>query len=1390
MNMKKAYRHWLLIAVLLLLSPFSGKAEILGESTFRYTFQTFSSRDGLPNDEVQALLQDSMGYIWIGTRAGLYRYDGYSVKTFANNLAQPDRFTSNYIYTLAEDRQNRLWIGTENGLNIMDLTTGHIRKIIFRGERGYNIIRSLLCDRRGNMWIGTDAALLFCAAGDDRFRRLSAVERWGDLPRSSVHALWEARSGRVYIGTWGAGLYCYDPSEGVIRFFDRLRHAGQSHAVVSFCEDSRGSLWAGTWGGGLYRLRNPEAGGVKHWEHFGAPEGLPDQIIYRMAEDPRTRCLWVATRGGLFIMPVGGDSGISYRADSPDFRIPCNEVTSVISGRGGQMWVATLGGGVLHTNTALQPIRNVSLSADPSVPGLNGVRSLHVDGQGTVWVGVSRESLLFYDPHGGAVTSWRAKPEFAAFSSLPSVSVFMESRSGTIYMGMWGGGLLCYRKGQPVRQLRPGPDAPWLTSGQVNALGEDRRGNLLIGTDDGLAVLHPDGRGEALNRFLDPLDLDGVEVFHIEPARDGTFWVSTAGYGALRLQGDLGNPSTLKARPYYDQNGGLPMKSIHSVYQDRRGNLWAASLEYGLFLYDSSADRFLSANERYGIPTDRICAIEEDNAGNLWLSTNDGIIRFALSADMKRASIRTFSTSDGLQSNFYIARTSCRHDSLLYFGYYGGFSYFDPGLIATPPASTPTRITGLSIRGIPFADLPVGEQRKISPKMPGYADRIVLSHRQNNFSIEFANLSYTNSLQNRYAYRLEGYEQDWKQADAAHRTATYTNLPSGTYRFSLRAMDLMGTWQENPHLLTVVIRPPWWATWWAFLLYALALAGMGWWIYRFLKKRAELRNSLLLGELEREKIQELNHNKLQFFTNITHDLMTPLSIISLTVDELKSYMPKGMGQYEVMKSNIGRLMRLLQQILEFRKAETGNLQLRVSPDDLPAFVRREVESFLPLVRSKELRLDVECSPSSFRVYFDPDKIDKMLYNLLSNAVKYNRRGREIRLAVSCDPATEEVRIDVRDNGEGIPRERQADLFKPFYEGDYRRFKTHGTGIGLFLTKELVELHHGHISVESGPDGTLFSIVFPGGKAGYAPEEIGENLSVSSAEPDEAAPSLSGAEVWREAAGPQPAAPEEEGETGVTASSGAAYTLLLVDDNEDLLTLVERQLKPEYRILTATDGEEALRTVEAKEVDLIVSDIMMPGMDGNELCRRLKSDIKFCHIPVILLTAKNREEDRLQAYELGADAYLTKPFRIDLLRTRIANLLRARERARQDFRQKYTLQLEDSRYLSLDADFLRRATDCVQRNLGNAGFDLQQFADDMLTSKSTLFKKLKSLTGMNPTSFVRNARLKVACHILREQPSIRIAELAERVGFADAKYFSVCFKKEFDLTPSEFAARCE
>ena len=1345
------------------------------EVIYNLKFKQLSAPHSLPTNEVQKVYQDRDGFIWFATRNGLCQYNGYETTLYKSNLYSPDLLTTNSITCLVDDNNNNLWIGTSEGLNVMDKRTGEIKK--YKAPSISNNVVSALCVTRDNtLWVGTDNGLCRYVPEKDTF--VVCGDEFGDgrLRYVTIKSLLEDSDGDLWIGTWAQGLFRYSPSTDKVVVYPKINEQYSSHVIY---EDSNKDIWVGSWGYGLFKLRNPKDMENVSYQSFlhenGDDSSLSDNIVYDIAEDINTHTLWVGTRSGLSILRLDESSSfINYKSGKSDYRIPSDEVNSIMRDSQKNMWIGAIGGGVLMADTRQPAFALHTLNfGDEDIP-VTSVRTLFADSDQNLWIGVGTYGLARREYVTGELKMYSHIPEFSGVKDLPSLfAVVQRKKSGDIWFGMYNGGIYVYRKGEKVKHLTT-KNSAFLTSDCVSALYEDYEGNCWIGTRGGIGVRLSDGtdyRFETMN-FNDSLSAGWIYVRDIVQDMDNSVWLATSNFGVIHITGDVRQPSTLKYENYSFHNRKLITNTVLCMHIDRFGRLWAGTEGGGLYLYNRSTGQFEEKTRTYSIPGDVIVSIEEDKSGNLWLGTVSGLVKLYVVAVGNDFSTRIYTSADGLQDNF-IVNSSCSRDGELFFGGHKGYNSFFPDKMEIPSQETNFLITDIKIFNHSFKNLPVELQQKISPVMPTYTSKIELPYKYNNFSIEFAALTYKNPELNRYAYRLQNFDRDWQYTDADRRFAYYNNLPSGTYTFQLKATNENGEWSGYVREFTVVVLPPFWATWWAYLLYMVLVLVIGVLIYRTIKKRILLQNALRLREMEKAKAEELNHAKLQFFTNITHELLTPLTIISATVDELKTQAPSHNDLYTVMNSNIQRLIRLLQQILEFRKAETGNLKLRVSPGDLAAFVRTGTESFKPLVKKRKIHFSLLCDPESIVGYFDIDKLDKIMYNLLSNAAKYNKEDGFIQVTLSYDEEDREfVLLRVKDNGKGISREKQATLFKRFYQGDYRKFNTIGTGIGLSLTKDLVTLHGGTISVESEVDhGTEFIVRIPIERSYYDEEQIDDEVI-----------------SLRQTAIDYEDTPEDV-IAEVQELATKANSILLVEDNEELLNLMTKLLGREYNVFTAENGKEGIIVLENEDVDLIVSDIMMPEMDGIEFCKYVKGHLEISHIPVILLTAKNKEEDRAEAYEIGADAFISKPFNLTVLHARIRNLLKYKARMAHDFKNQIVFEVKDLNYTSLDEDFIQRAINCVNNHLEDPNFDQAQFADEMLTSKSTLYKKLKSLAGLNTSSFIRNVRLKAACRIMEEKGiNIRVSELAYAVGFNDPKYFSSCFKKEFGMLPSEYIER--
>lgn len=1348
----KILRLILIVLITSLLAP-AGMAKTCFDGL---DFKQFSTPEGLPNSMVHQVYQDRDGYIWIPTFYGLFRYDGYEVRTFKSNLYTPGLLVNNNVLYVKEDYSHRLWIGTHEGLCVLDKRTGIMRKMKLEGISKHRV-NEIHVTKDNKVYLGYIRGMAYYDEVKDILVLMTRENSKGDVPeRVNVQALFEDENGDLLIGTWEDGLFRYSIKENKFLHYPPL---SEENSIMALFQDSRGVIWIGTSGSGLYKVTfssdKKTLSSVNFRHDARNASSLSSDFIYSIYEDLQTHSLWLGTRNGVGIMGFDDEGNfVNYQESGSEHYLPVREVNTVFQDKNGLMWIGTKGAGVFHVDTRSRSFKAI-------YPRGNGksftdlISTLYIEEDGAFWVG----SGYGVDYHSGS-----KKTTLFPFKRPYHISYSSSTRE--VLLAVHDEGVIACRNGEIIRQYKIS-NCSFVPHDLVYLVHEDRKGNWWLGTYKGLGVRYRDGREYCIGQLPGADELLSKEITSIIEDNDGSLWLATNNNGIVHVTGNLEQPELMQCKNYCIENGLLPVNTPLCFLLDKSGRIWVGTEGSGLCLYDPQGDCFVSVHREYNLPGDMVGSIEEDNNGNLWLGTNQGLAKVAI-IGKEKGKARIFTVADGLADNFFNQNASFYHNGSFYFGCSRGIVTFNPEIGEEMHTDISLRITDILIDGKSLEQLPEKQRSEISSLTSDFTNQLVIPAAYSNFTISFASLTYNQPQQNNYAYRLLGFDANWHYVDAANRNAYYSNLDPGKYVFELRATNENGDWGEIREM-EIIVEPPFWATWWAYLIYTLFIILVVVIIWLGARRRLMLRNLLHLQEMETNKVQELNHIKLQFFTNITHELMTPLTIISASLDDLKVQLPKFNELYYTMDLNVQRLIRLLQQILEFRKAESGNLKLRVAKGDVALFVRHEAESFEPLIRKRKLHFSVVCEQDVMEAYFDRDKLDKILYNLLSNAAKYNREGGYIQLSVRYSSVEGFITISIKDNGKGISEERQKALFQRFYEGDYRQFHTIGTGIGLSLTRDLVNLHRGSIRVESEIDkGTEFFVELPIGRDAYSDDEIIEMIEKATLK-DKIIDQTD----------------YESAEVLPNHSEANTPCILLVEDNEELLAVMYRLLSREYRILKAMNGRQALEIMQNEDVTLVVSDVIMPEMGGIELTKQIKTNLEMCHIPVILLTAKSAEGDRDEGYTAGADAYLTKPFNLAALHARIKSLLNLKERAADDFKKLLAFEIKELNYTDMDEKFVQDAIACVNRHLDDPEFDVPQFVDEMMTSRTTLHKKLKSLTGLNATGFVRNIRLKAACKAMDENKTIRISELAHAVGFNDPKYFSFCFKKEFGLQPTEY-----
>lgn len=1293
-------------------------------------------------DEVYDLHLSRQGLLWMGTNSGLRTYDGYAFDSYRNNAYSYGLLPNNAVNCLTEDGDGNLWVGTRNGLVRMDCMHGTFRTYHLPG-RQQKIVYCLFTSRDGTVWAGTDGGLTRYVAEADTFLTYdgSHGETMADTDGSSrpvgnysVKSMAEDEEGNLYVGTWNDGLLMLKRETGTFYRYPRFNSMNSAYTLFL---DSRQRLWIGTWGHGLERLDNPRDianPGLRKWEKHD--DFNPYIYYYDIIEDPVTQTIWAGSSEGIQLMRLDSDSLASYTHVGAQQLASCWSLET--DGRG-NIWVSTMGT-VVHIDTSPTKFRYWRASS-PDVPAMpNSVTSLYTPDGRTLWLTLRPYGLAQLDRATGSLRYGRQLDFASGIDTKTLISSFskvIQRAPGEVWMANAGRGI--------VRLREHGGAAETLHIGDsyVNTLYKARDGSVWVGQRSLVAVVFPDDSVAVLGKDEPFMACDARGIGE---DRQGNMWVATNNMGVIKATPT--GRRTFRFKQYCPKLGNLSADDVESCMEDSRGRLWAISMSGGLFRYDARADRFVAVTHEYNLSSNCVFAINEDSQGNLWLALDNALARLSFRGG-NVPDVATFGKEDGLEDDRFNLNATFRHGRELFFGNKTGFVSFVPEEIGRQPAAKhPLLVTNVWIDGRPWKELDSTLRAEVSDIAPAYARRIVVPPSVKRVGVGFVLLTYTNPGQNKYAYKLEGYDEKWNATDARSRRAVFENLPVGTYRLRMKASDSRGTWTELPYAIEIKVLPPWYLAWWAFALYALLLAGAAYGLTQWYHRRLKTRNQLAMNTL---------------FTNITHELLTPLSVISAAAETVRggSTPPQPI---DLIQNNVQRLTRLLRQILEVRKSQEGKLKLKVAEGDLARFVASVCENLRPLAESRGIALEVDCAGDG-PAWFDSDKMEKVLYNLVSNAVKYTGEGGTVRVALRID-GRKRATLTVRDTGIGIAREKQKHLFTPFMDGDYRKMRVVGTGIGLALTHDLVKLHHGSIAFESEEGkGTAFTVAFPTARTAYAHDEQEEGR------PDGAA---SIAEV---AVAELPDAGEKGGEK--------EYTVLVVEDNAELLMLLKSHLGRRYNVLTARNGQQALNVLARKGLDIVVSDVMMPVMDGFELLRTIKQTEDYAQLPVVMLTAKTRDEDRAAGYGSGADAYLAKPFRMDELQLRIDSIIANRERVRRKFQTQTDFEVEEQHYSSPNEIFIQKAIDCVKSHLADADYNREQFAADLCVSSSTLYNKLRSITGGNVTEFINSIRLKEACRIMKANPHTSIAEVVAMVGYNTPKYFSKLFKAEFGMSPTEF-----
>lgn len=1357
--------------------------------------------EGLSEKSVTCILQDRKGFMWFGTRNGLNRYDGVEFKIYEFVYGDTTSLSGNFVNSLVEDSLGNIWVGTlDAGLNLYDRQKDiFIRYQPRAGDPNTlsdNWISELYRDSKNRLWIGTEKeGLDLLEPGAKKFKHFKKdAYDATSLSNNHIRVIFEDASSNLWVGTYGGGLDLFDPKQNQ---FIHHRHDPHDETTISsnylysHLKDSEGNIWVGTREGLNLIVENENGYSFKRYKpNIKDPTGLIHNIVLSIAEDNLGR-LWIGMENGaLTIYDKKNQTFSNFWPDPLDpTSIGSNSIWTVYKDKIGTMWIGARNRGInkwdqYHTKF----VHHILPPSGDHQLANNDVLCFVEDEKGNLWIGTDGGGLNYLDRKTNKYTHFVHDPnDPQSLSSNSVISLELDSR-GDLWIGTWEGGLnRLDKKTNTFRRYYNDPtNSKSLGSNYVFSIFEDSSGKLWV---------------SAFYEGLDLYDRETDSFIHYKREAIGhnrvftmfedswkNMWIGTEGGGLIHMEKDKhGQPVFTSYRYNPSDPTSLSSNVINAVYEDSRHNLWIGTWA-GLNKFDHQTRTFKAFRKEDGLADNVVYGIIEDVDGNFWVSTNQGISKF----DPLHIHVENYNTADGLQAQEFIRGSFLKSRSgEFFFGGVNGFNSFFPTGIKDNPNIPPVYITNFWVYNTLMK--PGGTESPLTRNITE-TDEIVLPYNQNEFTFEFAALNYSQAFKNQYAYRLEGYDKDWHYA-GTQRKASYAKVPPGSYTFRVKAANNDAIWNEKGASVQILVKPPWWKTWWAYSIYGMLIVALFMWYRQNLINRERLKNDLKLEHLELTKMQEMDKLKSYFFTNISHEFRTPLTLILSPIRDMVAGNFKGdvNKQYQMVIRNGERLLRLINQLLDLSKLGAGSMKLKASQVDIVQFLKPIVSSFDSYAQRLSIRFSFEHPAEPIMVYLDADKFEKIITNLLSNAFKFTRAG-EIKLSVTVihettgKPSTagdrpDKIEIAVTDSGAGIPQEYISSIFDHFYQVAHQS-NSEGSGIGLALTKELVELHKGKIMVESVEGkGSTFKVLLLLGRGHLKDSEVDESDG----------PILSnhknivGVDMTEVINNKEQFVETDEEES----KNNNLPRVLIVEDSADMRTYIKQSLEDCYHVLEAAEGKDGLKKGLEIAPDLIISDVMMPGMDGVTLCKTFKNNIYTSHIPIVLLTAKADLESKIEGLETGADEYLPKPFNSHELQVRVRNLIRSRQILRERFTEnkKIVLEPKEISITSLDEKFLKNVLAVVEKNLSDSNFRVETLGKELDMDHMAVYRKIKAMTGQTAVEFIRTIRLKRAAQLLRQQ-KLTVAEVTYNVGFNDLQYFRTCFKKHFGVSPSEYMAKVD
>ena len=1290
----------------------------------------------LSSSFVSQVYLDRDGFLWITTRNGINRYDGYQFRVFKKENEADKTLASNYVNCMIQDRHGLFYFGMYGALQTWDGEEFHqIALLDHQGKSSYGYATCFLERANGDLLVGSSGLGVMQITDQQTARQLGGV--FADL--HTVNSLLEDKQGRLWMVSEEKGLLCYDGKTLKHYLTDR-----KSLILGQLCADREGNIYVAT-NAGLYRQQGND------FVHVAATGDKSVSSLYCDRYD----CIIVGYDGkGVAIYDPKKDLLTDNPFFSQEIDLTKSKVYSIIEDHNGNLWF-----GLLQKGLYRQPIdfngfqyMGYKLGSARNVIGSACVVSVLIDSRNRAWIGTDKDGIYIINPNGTFVKHLQ--------EGYPStVMALAEGRDGRIWIGSYGegGGSIDPNTFQYKRMEYPADEHLMIMDIDVDHQGRlwfatMRHGVLCCNPADGQIRTY-EVKGDAPNEpTINSITNNFISQVSVSPDGARLYVASSMGVCCL----DIASDNWTKTFGVNCLNYSVPIR----VAREYDGRLWYGTSN-GLFCYDLKTKQTTSYTTADGLPDNAVGSIERDRQGQLWLSTDHGLCIF----DPNKGAQMNYFADDGLQGNEFSDGASCvAPDGTILFGGTGGITWFKPENIQQSQWKANVQLTALTINGEPVNTATRSGGRQVTETTINASDHFELGYHDNSFTIQLSTLTYENPEHIVYHYSING--EPFRALPAGTNELSFTHLPPGTYRFRVKA-ERSGI--ETPQRdFTVIVHSPWYRSAWAYFFYALIIGLFAWQFlaYRHHREQNRLR---LQAHIHAE---EMGEAKLRFFMNISHEIRTPMTLIITPLLSLikKEDDPERKSVYETIRRNAERILSLINQMMDLRKIDKGQMQMRMSERNLVGFINDIYTLFDHQAKMRQITFTFDHDCEELPVWIDRSNFDKVVVNVLSNAFKYTPAGGEIGIRLTHDDTT--ATIAIRDNGEKIPEDKLEKIFQRFYQTEsYTNDRNAGTGIGLDLTRSLVEMHHGTITVHNLEQGCEFVITIPLGNAHLKPEEM-----ISESElPQEPLAELQAELEETE----EEVTPYEQADTRGT-------TIVIAEDDDEIRNYLEAELSKDYDVHTCVNGREALTEIYRVKPSLVISDVMMPEMDGNALCSQLKTNNSTNFIPVILLTARNRDEDRLQGLETGADAYIVKPFNMDILRRTILNLLSSRRLLKMKYERTDDLEegVEDIRLKSPDEKLLEKIMECIRKNLTNSDLNIDMISDEVGISRVHLHRKMKELTGQTPHDFIRSIRLKKAAQLLAEK-GMNVTEVMYACGFANSASFSTIFRKYYGMSPRDY-----